>query len=165
MLSYIVIVLYSLALLIFSILLHQLYEYCKSAWRLISDALNKKYILLILFLKTRDTICYCQKPVFSIGVSQHMHKITNLWKFELNRSSKLRDNIERKNKTICHTKLCAFRCSSSRPPILNPRARNQISQKITFFSRKLRHFRESRFSQCFILSTYPQYSTSWKVLC
>ena len=39
----------------------------------------------ILF-KTLDTIGNCQRPVFSLGVSQHMHKITNLWKFELNRS-------------------------------------------------------------------------------
>ena len=38
-----------------------------------------------------------------------MHKITNLWKFLLNRSSKLRDNNERK-KHPCHKKLCAFRC-------------------------------------------------------
>ena len=29
-----------------------------------------------------------------------MHKITNLWKFELNRSSKLRDNNERKNTLV-----------------------------------------------------------------
>ena len=30
------------------------------------------------FLKTTDTIGNCQRPVFSLGVSQHMHKITNL---------------------------------------------------------------------------------------
>ena len=36
-------------------------------------------------LKTVDTIGNCQRPVFSLGVSQHMHKITNLWKFELNK--------------------------------------------------------------------------------
>ena len=46
-----------------------------------------------------------------------MHKITNLWKFELNRPSKLRDNNERK-KHPCHTKLCAFRCLIGRPQIL-----------------------------------------------
>ena len=33
------------------------------------------------FLKTLDTIGNCQKPVFSLGVSQHMHEISNLWKF------------------------------------------------------------------------------------
>ena len=29
-------------------------------------------------LKTMDTIGNCQRPVFTLGVSQHMHKITNL---------------------------------------------------------------------------------------
>ena len=29
-------------------------------------------------LKTLDTIGNCQRPVYSLGVSQHMHKITNL---------------------------------------------------------------------------------------
>ena len=44
----------------------------------------------------------------------NMHKITNLWKFELISSSKLRDNNERKNTLVAPwshpTKLCAFRC-------------------------------------------------------
>ena len=40
-------------------------------------------------LKTLDTIGYCQRPILSFGVSQPMHKITNLCKFELNWSSKL----------------------------------------------------------------------------
>ena len=30
---------------------------------------------------TVDTFGNCQRPVFSLGVSQHMHKITNLCKF------------------------------------------------------------------------------------
>ena len=29
-------------------------------------------------LKTMDTIGNCQRLVFTLGVSQHMHKITNL---------------------------------------------------------------------------------------
>ena len=29
-------------------------------------------------LKALDTIGNCQRPVFSLGASQHMHKITNL---------------------------------------------------------------------------------------
>ena len=53
-----------------------------------------------------DTFGNCQRAVFSLGVSQHMHKITRVWKFELNRSSSLRENNERKKP--CHTKLCAF---------------------------------------------------------
>ena len=58
--------------------------------------------------KVRYTFGNCQRPVFSHGVSQHKHKITNLWKFELNWSSKLRGNDERK-KLPCCTNLCAFR--------------------------------------------------------
>ena len=84
-----------------------------------------------------------------------MHKITNLWKFELDWSSELRDNYERK-KQPCHTKLCAFRWLISRPQILNLRSQNQISGKL-ILSWKLHHFRGSRFSQCFIPSIAPYY--------
>ena len=76
-------------------------------------------------LKAVDTICNCQRLAFTVGVSQHMHKITNLFKFELNRSSNLRDNNERK-KHPCHTKFCAFRWFISRLQVLNLRSRNQI---------------------------------------
>ena len=51
-------------------------------------------------LKTRDTIGNSQRLVFSLGVSQHMHKITKLWKFELNWSSELRGINERKNTLV-----------------------------------------------------------------
>ena len=51
-------------------------------------------------LKAVDTIGNCQRPVFSLGVSQHMHTITNLWKFELNRSSKLRDMMKEENTLV-----------------------------------------------------------------
>ena len=78
-------------------------------------------------LKTVNTIGNCQRLVFKVRVSQHMHKITNLWTFELNRSSNLRDNNERK-KRPCHTKLCAFWCLISKLQILN-------SWKITSFSK------------------------------
>ena len=110
-----------------------------------------------------DTFGNCQRPVFSLGVSQHMHKISSLWKFKLNWSSKLRDNNERK-KHPCHMKLCAFRCLISRPQILNMKSRNRILGKL-LLSRKLRHFRGSCFSQFYILSTSPHYSSPSKVLC
>ena len=106
-------------------------------------------------LKTVDTIGNCQRPVFSLGVSQHMHKITNLWKFELNRSSKLRDNYERR-KNILVTRIVCFQVLDFRPEILNLRSWNQIRGKL-LLSRKLHYFRGSRFSQCFILSTSPHY--------
>ena len=66
-----------------------------------------------LALKTLDTFGVCQRPVFSLSVSQHMHEITNMLKFELNWSSKLQDNNDRKHP--CHTKLGAFRCLILRP--------------------------------------------------
>ena len=82
------------------------------------------------------------------AVSQHMHKITNLWKLELNRSSNLRENNERK--------LCAFRWLISRPQVLN--VTSQIRGKLLLF-RKLCYFRGSRFSHCFKPSTSPHYSS------
>ena len=45
-------------------------------------------------LKTLDTIGNCQRPVSSLQLSQHVHKITNVWKFELNWSSEWRDDNE-----------------------------------------------------------------------
>ena len=116
---------------------------------------------LPVVIVTLDTIGNWQRPVFSLGVSQHKHRITNLWKFELNRSSKLRDYNERKNHP-CHTKLCAFRWLISRPQVLNLRSQNQIRGKL-LLSRKLWHFRGSRFSQRFIPSTSPH--TPRRVLC
>ena len=124
---------------------------------------NTVYRKCPMALKAVDTIGNCQSLAFTVGVSQHMHKITNLWKFELNRSSNLRDNNERK-KHPCHTKLCAFRWLISIPQVLNLRSWNQILGKL-LLSRKLWHFRGSRFSQCFIPSTSPHDSSPRKVLC
>ena len=104
--------------------------------------LHERALTPLKYLKTVYTIGNCQRPVSSLGISQHMHKITNLCKFELDRSSELRDNYERK-KHPCHTK--------------------KIVGKL-LLSPKLRHFRGSRFSQCFILSTSPHYSLPSKVL-
>ena len=84
---------------------------------------------------TLDTICKCQRLVFKVGVSQHTHKITNLWKFELNQSSKLRDINERKNILVApwsHESVC-FQCLISRPQTLNLRSRNQIRGKLLHF--------------------------------
>ena len=51
-------------------------------------------------LKAVDTIGNCQSLALTVGVSQHMHKITNLWKILLNRSSNLRDDNERKSTLV-----------------------------------------------------------------
>ena len=135
--------------------------------------LNVRYIPVAVFLKPSHFLTFTNSngflliqtlSHFSLGVSQHMYKITNLWKFELNWSSKLRDNNKWKKKKSCHTKLCAFRCLISRPQFLNLRSPNQIRGKL-LLSWKLRHFRVSRFSQCFILPTSPHYSLPSEVLC
>ena len=43
------------------------------------------YRCILFYFKDLDTFGNCQRPVFSLGVSQHMHyKITNLNKFRLN---------------------------------------------------------------------------------
>ena len=47
-------------------------------------------------LKALEVFGNCRKPVFSLGVSQQMHKV-NLQKFWLNWASKFHDNNERKN--------------------------------------------------------------------
>ena len=109
-------------------------------------------------LKTLDTIGDCQRPVYSLGVSQQMHKITNLWKFELSWLCEVARYKWKKKTPLSHhgrTKLCAFRCL---------RSWNQIREKL-FLSWKLRYFRGSCFSQCFILSTSPHYSLPSKFLC
>ena len=117
-------------------------------------AQNAGHVWITQYLKVVDTIGNCQRLAFTVVVSQHMHKITNLWKFELNRSSKLRDNNERK-KHPCHTKLCVFRWLISRPhQVLNLRSRNQIHGKL-LLSRKLWQFRGSRFSQCLYHQPLP----------
>ena len=100
-----------------------------------------------IVLKALDTIGNSQRLAFTVGVSQHMHKRNNLWKFELNRSSKLRDNNERR-KHPCYTNLCAFRWLISRPQVLNLWSQNQTHGKL-LLSQKLWHLRGSRFSQCF----------------
>ena len=40
--------------------------------------------------------------VLSVGLSQHMHQITNLWKFWLDWSSKLQEKVERKTFTFAY---------------------------------------------------------------
>ena len=75
------------------------------------DSLNQIEIHIYLVspqltLKQVDFIGKCQIPVFSLAVSQHMHKITNMWKFELDWSSELRDNYERKTTPLSHEDVC-----------------------------------------------------------
>ena len=108
------------------------FEYCRSVWTAVQA----------FHLKAVDTIGNCKRLAFTVGVSQHMHKITNLWKFELNRSSNLRE-------------LCAFRWLISRPQVLNLRSRNQISGEITSFSKTMALQREPFLTMFYTINHQP----------
>ena len=74
-------------------------------WKVSQNAsYNSKTAVLVRVITKRaysltlDTFGNCQRPIFSLGVSQHnfMHSITNLWKCGLNWSPNLQENNERK---------------------------------------------------------------------
>ena len=67
------------------------------------------------------------------------------------------NKIMKEKKQLVTRSCVLFRCLIWRPQILNLRSWNQICRKL-LLSRELRHFRGSRFSQCFILSLSPHYS-------
>ena len=86
------------------------------------------------FVTALDTFGNCQRPVFSLGVSQHGHKITNLW---IGRRSCKRIMEE---KTLLSHKLCAFRCLLSRPHLRSLNQLKYFSEKL-ILSQKLHYFR------------------------
>ena len=53
-----------------------------------------------------DTIGNCQRPVFSLGVSQHMHKITN--RENLNSIGRQSCEITMKEKNTLVTRSCVL---------------------------------------------------------
>ena len=120
-----------------------------------------KSINLMCILKTLDN--FGNRPVFSLMVYLNIYAQNNNW------SSKLRDDNGRRN-TYSHTKLCAFRFDLE-PSKSNYEVSKSNSNIICMYenyfclSRKLRYFRGSRFSQCFILSTAPHWSLTMKFLC
>ena len=112
-------------------------------------------------LKTLDTIGNCQRPVFSLGVYQHMHKITNPWKFELGWSLELRDNYERKKTILSHEVVCFqmldFETSNSKSEVSKSN-----SWKITSFSKTTSLQREPFFLTMFyIINLSPLLVTKW----
>ena len=115
-------------------------------------------------LKTVDTIGNCKRLAFTVGVSQYMHKITNLWKFELNRSSKLQDNNERK-KHPCHTKLCAFICM---PDFETSSSKLEVSKsnswKITSLSKTKTLQREPFLTMFYTINLSPLLVTKWGLM-
>ena len=108
-------------------------------------------------LKTLDTIGNWQRQVFSLGVSQHMHKITNLSKFELNWSSKLWDNNERKN-TLSQEVVCFqmldFETSNSKSEVSKSTPR-----KITSFSKTTSPQREPFLPMFYTINLSPLFVT------
>ena len=78
--------------------------FCRSRPSLFTLSYNE----FLKTLKALDTFGNCQRPVFLLGVYQHMHKITNLWKFERSWSSNLRENNGRKN--ILVAQVVCLRC-------------------------------------------------------
>ena len=79
-----------------------------------------------------------------------MHNIINLWKFELNFGCRSCEIIMEEKTPLSHEVVCfqmlGFETSKS-----NSEVSKSKSFKITSFSKTIRYFRGSRFSQCFIL--------------
>ena len=69
------------------------------------------FIIFWCYYNSKDTIGYCQWPVFSLRVSQPVN-------IELNWSSKLRDNNERKNTLV--TRSCVLSNACLNAPTLSP---------------------------------------------
>ena len=105
-------------------------------------------------LKGRYTFGYCQRPVFSLGVSQHRHKITSLWKFGLNRSSKLRENYETKKTPV--RQICVL---SDRNKRLLARSLLLFKWESTSFSKTTLPQRESFSTMFYTINCSPMHVT------
>ena len=129
-----------------------------------SDLPLNRNVLSKQCLKTVDTIGNCQRLVFSLCVSKHMHKITNLWKFELNWSSKLRDMNEIKKTPLSHEVVCFhmldFETSNSKLEVSKSK-----SWKITFFLKTTSLQREPFLTIFYTINLSPLYSLPSEVLC
>ena len=109
--------------------------------------MNSLVVAPSVILKTLYTFVNCQRPVFLIGVSHHKHKITSLWKFGLNWSSKLRENDERKTPLL--DEFVGFQIGIK---YFQQEVFLYLSEKLPL-SQNIRYFRGSRFPQYFIIST------------
>ena len=85
-----------------------------------------------------------------------MHNTTKLWQFGLKWSSKLQENNDRKNTLVAQLIIC----------VLSDAYEWEFEWEITSFSKTIRYFRGSHFSQCFItLSTVLHCMLPSKFLC
>ena len=66
-----------------------------------------------LSFKGTGNLWYCQRPVFSLGVSQHMHKVTNLWKFSRPFGHRSCKRIMKEKAPLLHNFVC-FQMSNKR---------------------------------------------------
>ena len=85
-------------------------DYWKTLRRVSHTKLHPQWTRLVILSKTSlHSWCISTKAI---------HKITNLWKFELNWSSKLRENIYKKKTPLSHVFVCFhmldFETSSSK---------------------------------------------------
>ena len=94
----------------FVLCMHQELSWCQYfvglSFNVLSLSLSLSiYIYIYIFVKDVGHFGSSLRSVFSLGVSQHMHKRTNLY-FELNRSSKLQGINEIKNTLV--TRSCVL---------------------------------------------------------
>ena len=97
-------------------------------------------------LKALDTFNNCQRPVFTLKI---MHKITNLYKFGLNWSSKLGENNGR-NKHPCRTS-CVLLDALNLRPQMRSRIQFKYVSEILLLS-QIRYFRGSSFSMFYTVN-------------
>ena len=94
------------------------------------------------------------RTVFSLGVSNHSHKITSLWKFGLNWSLKLRENDDRKNTLV--GRICLLSDKNKR---LLARSLILFKGEITSFSKTTLLQRESCPSMFYTINSSPMLLT------
>ena len=114
---------------------------------------------------TLDASGNCQRPVFSIGVSQHMHKITNIWKFKLDWSSKLRDNNERKtplSHEVVYFQMLDFGTSKSNSEV--SKSNSNICVEKYFFLKKTTLFQREPFLMFYTINSAPLFVTKLVVM-
>ena len=112
----------------------------KKFWR----QLPKQKMVYKLFLLKASTPLVIVKG----QSSQHIHKITNLWKSELNWWSKLQEINWRKKKP-CRTSCVLSDALTLRPQLAEVSKSNILVRNYPFL-KKVCYFRGSRFSQCFV---------------
>ena len=107
--------------------------------------------------KRHWTFGNCQRPVFSLGVFQHMQKMTSLWKCWLNWSLKLQNNNKTKRKTPCrHNSV-----SSDRNTGIWPEVFYYFSEKLPLSQKIMLLQRESFLTMFYTINSSPLLNTKY----